>query len=356
MKKILAITLALALFASLALPAIANTESLTTEVTVATGGGNDPVVKCKWEQEPITDLESGDISHSTPGSQFLPPCVKDGKNLIEYYAVVTDSEDRGNVSQVYVDVYHPNCSPPPYNANSYFKYEIPFVKVGHGTAEQALVIAAEAAGLIKFDLAGGYDMDEVMYELDKGTADLWRGEALIDYEQPAGDYCVYCYAIDQNSNLSACLCNSFLYVGVACVEVDFNQIVYGSVSLGVEKMVPGDTDWCATAPQPAGEGQANGATIRNIGNTWAHPTIMQDDMGLHQDITGKWNVSFDARMGSDDAYKVLYDPYETATLPNYLDLSSQDELDLSIKVEKGDSGTTYSGTITIGATIEPFCP
>lgn len=353
MKRIFAIGLAVMLFASLALPVIADGGSVTTQVSVTTGGGSIPDVKCKWEQEPITDLESGDISHATAGSQFLPPCVQDATKPIEYYAVVTDEEDMGDVAQVYVDVYHPCCSPPPYDANSYFKYEIPFEKVGHSASEQALVQAAYDADLIEF--GAGYDMADVMYELDKGTADLWRGEAEIDYEQPAGDYKVYCYAIDTNSNLSDVLYNTFLYVPVACVEVDFNQIVYGSVNLGVEKMVPGDTDWCATAPQPAGQGQANGATIRNIGNTWAQPTITQNDMGFGQDYTGMWNVSFDARMGSDNVNRVVYDPYETVTLPNYLDLSSLDELDLSIVVWKGVSGQCYSGTITIEAIVKPFC-
>jgi hypothetical protein len=325
----------------------------TTSVTVASGGGNIPAVKAKWEQDTTASLEDGDVSHAIPGSQFNPPMVKNGLKMLQYFAVVTDVEEGGNVAQVFVDVFHPAGVPAPYSTSTdprggLFKYEIPFAKLGHSANETAMVIAANNAHLIKF---GNYTMADVIFEMEKGTADLWFGQKEIDYEQPAGDYDVNAYAIDHNSNTSLVLHNTFLYVPTAGVEVDFTGINYGSVSLGVEKMIPGDTVWntpIGMAPSP------NPATVRNIGNTWAHVTIKESDLGLGKDGTGMWNVRFDARMGNDDENEVYFDPEETVTLPNYLPLSSQDELDLSIKVIKGFSGATYSGTITIGATIEPF--
>jgi len=357
MKKLLAIVLVLATLISVfpVFPVFAADATGTTTVTVATGGGTIPVVKCKFEQEPIAVLESGDPTHITALSQFLPPLVKSAKKPIDYYAVVTDAEDMGSVAQVFADVYHPIGSPAPYNApggpgnQPYFKYEVPFAKVGHDAAAKALVVAAYNAKLVTF--SDNYTIADVTMELDKGTADLWKGTALIDYEQPAGLYTVRVYAIDKNSNLSAVLINQFLYVPVAGVEVDFTGINFGSVNLGTEKMVAGDTIWqtpAAMAPSP------NPATVRNIGNTWARVTIKESDMGLGQDVTGMWNVQFDARMGNDNANRVVFDPNVTVTLPNWLTLSSQDELDLSILVKKGFSGQTYSGTVIIGAVIQPF--
>jgi len=349
--------------------------SISSEVTVQSTG-NPPVIKCKWEAEPITDLESGDPTHvmykpaATSNAQFNPPMVKGAKKPIEYYVVVTDLEEGGNVAQVFVDVFHPVLSPPPYSTSTdprgvLFKYEIPMTPMVQflpggiisdtdKNNEIALLNAAYNAKLITF--AGAYTLAEVALELSKGTAVLWKGTALIDYEQPAGDYTVKAYAIDHSNGTSNPLVNTFTYVAIAGVEVDFSKIVYGSVSMDVNKMIAGDTIWDANpTPVVVGEGQPNQATVRNIGNTWAHVTIKEDDMGFGKDINGMWNVAFDARMGNSDTYKVFFDPTVVTTLPNFLKLSTQDELDLSIKVHKAVPGKIlYSGAIVIGATIEPF--
>jgi len=367
-RLLIAVTMVilLALLLPTAMVSANNPSTAGTSVSIQTGGGSPPIVKCKWEQDTSGYLEDGDQPHAvyTPSdmanSQFNPPMIKDAKKMIQYFAVVTDEEDGGDVAQVYADVFHPEDSPPKYSSNTdprgrLFKYEVPFTnQAGEYTAadkaaEIAYVNAAYNPHLITFQ--DGFTLSDVVYELEKGTASLWMGQIEIDYEQPAGYYRVEDYAIDQTSNISEVLINYFEYVAVAGVEVDFSTINYGSVRLGVEKMVTGDTIWdtpLAAAPSP------NPATVRNIGNTWAHVTIRQTDMGFGQDGNDNWNVMFDARMGSDDVNKVSYAPNTTVRLPNYLQLSSQDELDLSIVVIKGTSGSTYKGTVVIGATIEPF--
>jgi hypothetical protein len=367
MKKILAVLIALVLVAAIAVPVSAS--GVDTKVSVATGGGNSPVVKCKWEQDTTVSLENGDVPHvlyeghgSVSNSQFLPPGTKCGKKMIQYYAVVTDAQDNGNVAQVYADVYHPTNSPPPYNASPdprgpLFKYEIPFAMVGHAAGAINAAKAANTAHLIKFQT--GYLMDEITNssgtgELDKGTADVWMGQWEIDYEQPAGEYTVKVYAIDKNSNISVVLENTFTYVGVSGVEVDFAKFNYGPVNLGVETLRPGDRTWANPAPQDAGFGQANGATVRNIGNTWAHVSVVQNDMGLGKDVNGMWNVAYDIRMGNNDSNRRVYSPGETQITPNYLGLSTIEELDFSIKVIKGTSGVNYAGTMTISSAIEAF--
>jgi len=373
MKKLISLAVALILLLSLAIPVAA--AGITTEVQVQSTG-NPPVIKCKWEQEPILDLESGDIPHalyqpSAPSNtQVNPPMVKGAKKPIDYFVVVTDPEEGGAVAQVFADVFHPIKSPPPYSTSadprgSFFKYEIPFspmvqflpggiISDTDKNNEIALVNAAYNAHLIYF--ASPYTLTDVVTQLSKGQAVLWKGTALIDYEQPAGDYTVKDYAIDHTNATSLALVNTFTYVAIAGVEVDFNKIAYGSVAVDVEKLIAGDTVWDANPnPVVVGEGQPNQATVRNIGNTWAHVTIKQDDMGFGQDMNGLWNVAFDARMGNSDSFRVYYNPNETKVLPNFLKLSTQDELDLSIKVHKPVAGKTlYSGAVTIGAVIEPF--
>jgi hypothetical protein len=353
MKKIIVLTLTVLMVLSLVAPGIALAE--TTEVNVAEGGGQSPIVKCKWESEPDDpNYESGDPTHQTDGFQILPPLAACTTKTICYYAVVTDNESMGNVAQVFADVYHPQGSPYPYDDSvvagvdpmPYFKYEVPFSYLYTRDQAEAMVWEAYYMGLITFN-DPDYDIDDVIYELDKGTAALWMGCEEIDYEQPGGDYDVYVYAVDNNNNLSAPLHNQFLYVPTCGIEVDFTGIDFGSTNLGEEKMIPGDTIW----DDPAG---INKATVRNVGNVWTSVMVMFDDMGFGQDSNDNWNVQFDARMGSDHAYYIGdIMPDYWITLPNALGLSMKDELDLSIKVIKG-FGEHY-GTITLDcAPIYPF--
>jgi hypothetical protein len=258
----------------------------------------------------------------------------------------------GNVAQVFADVYHPEGSPYPYDDSvvdgvhpmPYFKYEVPFAY--YATREQAIqkVMWAYEDDLITF--AEGFDIDDVIYELEKGTAALWYGCEEIDYEQPGGLYDVYAYAVDTNNNFSVPLYNQFLYVPTCGIEVDFTGINFGSTNLGKEKMIAGDTLWNC-------DPDINGATVRNIGNTWTSVKIKFSDMGFGMDSDDNWNVNFDARMGSDNAYYVGgILPYEWVTLPNALDLSHKDELDISIKILKGTGA--HSGTIWVDCVERPF--
>jgi hypothetical protein len=355
MKKIIVLTLTVLMVLSLVAPGITLAAEIPgdTSVNVATGGGEYPVVKAKWEVEPNDpNYESGDPAHLTPGTQINPPLEACTTKTICYYAVVTDEEDGGNVAQVFADVYHPDGSPEPYGPSvkggvmdkEYFKYEIPFNYYATGDLAEAMVWDAYYMGLITFN--PDYDIDEVIYELDKGTAALWVGCAEIDYEQPGGYYNVYDFAVDANNNLSAPLHNQFLYVPTCGIEADFLGIDFGSVNLGVEKMIAGDTIWDC-------DPGINHATVRNIGNTWAHVKIMFDDMGFGMDVNDNWNVNFDARMGSDNAYYVgPIMPYQWYTLPNALDLSYKDELDISIKIIKGFG--PHTGVITLDCEMEPF--
>lgn len=380
MKK-LGIAISMMLLFTLVFPGwlVSADTGVSTGVTVSSGGGNIPIVKAKWETDDPVVMESGDPSHVLfkPGapsnSQFNPPMVKGGKKTISFYAVVTDAEDMGSVYEVFAFVYHPVNSPAPYNASTspngpLFKYKVVFTKLGHTASEIALVNGANAAKLITYNT--GFNVAEITGangEMTKGTADLWKGEALIDYEQPAGEYDVRVTAVDKNNNPSSPLVNTFTYVAQAGVQVDFTGIVYGGVNLGVDKLVPGDWIWSSPAAL-AGEGQINKATVRNIGNTWAHVTVQQNDMGFgfagsgpgtnitstsFAGIAGSnWNVIFDVRLGSDDINRRWYDPFVKVTTPNYLGLSTKEELDFSICVKNGFG--THAGTMTIGATIEPF--
>jgi hypothetical protein len=420
MKKLIAITITLALTLGLALVAIpAAAEEVTTEVTVTGGVTLPPIIKAKWEQDdsvyvaphPLAgqaSLEDGDPDHLTPGSQFLPPGVFGETKEIQYWVVVTDPEGVSTVDTVSIEVYHPEGQP---ECGSK-KYQVICQKVDKFTIGLPAYQAARAAGLVTWNndpvtmLPYGpctfvdpvtmqvvycdrlYDADgdgvgdncdgigdlvctdDIWFELDKCTAEVYMGTKLIDYHQPAGIYRVDALASDVGNAWSYeqpghSLTNYFEYIGVPGFEIDFDDFNYGTATKCEEKWIAGDTifdDPVDTAPNP------NPATVRNIGNLDIKLTIMQNDMGFDHsgppvtEYSGSdppaagestWNVVFDARLGSIEANGVYYDPFVEVTLPNPLRLCNTEELDFSIHVVKGNAGTR-TGTMTIGLVVEPF--
>jgi hypothetical protein len=331
MKKILVVFVVLALVLGTAIPALA--QDVDTDATVAIGGGSLPIVKCKWETI-TTDLALDlDDDPGLAGCQILPPCSYEGTVPVYFWAVVTDEEDNGYVGQVYVDVYHPDGS---------FKYEVPMTRVDKFEMGIPMFKAAYEAGLITF--GGAHTYDSVLFQLEKCVAEVWMGEATLSYHQPWGDYSVLAIAIDQNGNASPALPNTFHYIQVCAIEIDFSSVTFGSVQICKNKWVPGDTNFVLDDGYP---------TVRNLGNTDTYIWINQDDMGFGQDVTGKWNVHYDARMGNDPANGVLYDPSVDTMLPNALPKCNTDELDFSIHVEKGTSGQSYTGSMTIWCEAVP---
>ena len=141
MKKVLAIVLALVMTLAITVPALATEVSMGTGVNVTTGGGQAPIIKCKWEQdqsvypaghpdvgEPM--LEAGDPDHEeyvgdgagTPcNAQFLPSLQFEVDTAVEYWAIVTDPDDTDQTNAfISVDVFHP-MGPP---EDGSFKYQL----------------------------------------------------------------------------------------------------------------------------------------------------------------------------------------------------------------------------------------
>ena len=380
MKRIVTVIMALAML-TLAFPAFPalGDSSVGTEVTINQSGAL-PSILVKWEQDLTQDLEDGDPTHtvnSPSNSQFLPPMVQDGAKTIQYFAVPDDASGLNAIQEVFSYVFSPNESPPPYDNNpltpvglsTLFKYKVQYHDLEDPNYEgdgfvlltpaeaQALFDAAYAAGLVV--LGPGVNPSIVSEELGQGVYHLWGGEADLTYEQPAGEYQVDVYSLNKSNQLSPVLPNTFTYVGVPGLEVDFTSLNYGAVSLGMWKPLPGDTIW--------GNGPTNNATVRNIGNVWSHPVISQDDMGFGQANGGAWNVQFGARVDTNPIIQ-YYSPQWRQTvngtvstgepdivLTDYIELSTLQKLDFYIQVNNVIPGkTTYTGTMTISAQTEPF--
>ena len=327
MKKYLFGFIALFLALMIIVPAGA-AQIVGTGVAISNGGGAIPIIKAKWETEPdFAQLESGDPTHAVVGSQFNPPCTFNGAKYLSYYSVVTDEEDNGALATVSVDVFHPDGT---------FKYQVNQQMMSKAAGIQAFKDGS-FANLVTYNKDFNYD--EVLYELEKGTAAVWVGTELIHYCQPAGDYNVEANAMDSNNNPAVPLYNTFLYVPTACGEFDFDSVIYGNVNINKNVWRAGDTIFDPIQKVP---------TVRNIGNTDVNVWINQDDMGFGKDSTGKYMVVFDARLGNDGA-EPTYAPYEKVVLPDVLERCHLEELDFSIHVLKGSG--QHDGEMTLGVQI-----
>jgi hypothetical protein len=327
MKKFAFIIFALVLVFAIAVPALAQ----TTGVEVVGGGGSPPIIKCKWETP-----DDGDPTHTTPGTQVLPPVVYQGQSEVKFWAVVTDPEGVGTVKSVYADVWHP-AGPPECGS---FKYQLELTKVDKFAVGIPAFQEAYEQGLITF--GQDYDYADVMHQLEQCLCDVYMGVQYLSYHQPAGAYMVAVKAYDIPGNPSIPLVNYLDYVPVTAMEIDFENVDYGSLQVCTNKWIGGDTTF-GTAEYP---------TVRNIGNTNLRIGVWQDDMGLG-DTSGVWNVEYDARLGAQ-GMEAVYDPFqEGVVLEDILPLCNTQKLDFSIHIKKADPGT-YSGVIELVALEAEF--
>lgn len=389
MKKLIALVIAVVLVLAMVVPALAAPPpTVTTVVNIDGGTSALPTIKVKWEQ---SSLNSNGATTPTTYGNVNPPLTKCGWVQVDYYAVVTGPQPLyGNLSNVFAYVYSPVGSPPPYNSLSdppegdihpNFKYKVDFTPITDIATAVGLFNAVPPSaltyGMNPNPSPNGtlYTAADILLELNKPEATLWHGVARLTYEQPAGAYIVDVYGITAAGKTSTipsnpyvvapfeALENTFTYNPVPYIAIDFTSLSYGNVTTGVDTWVNGDTQM-ANPPDGAGIGgngypaaPPKGATVENIGNTWASIDIWQDDMGF-----GQTDVLYDYKMGNATAL-INQVPNMIAgvpqgpghILPNSLGLSMLDELDFSILVVQPVIGQNhYTGKLKIAANYTPF--
>jgi hypothetical protein len=344
MRKILALCILVAMVSAFIPSVLADPYTVGTGVEI-NATGVQPFVKVKWEGTVGTTVAKcwKDDDLLTNGIQVDP--VPDGDKTIYFFAICTSLSGVDTIDHVYADVYHPDCT---------FKYQIELTHHLDSDADPNIVLQMLEAvntnnpSILTYttELYRGevVDYDEVYEEVLQGEADLWWGQDVINYCQPAGCYEVIVNAVD-GAIWSEDLVNHFWYVPTVGVLYDFTSVNYGLVTVEVEKQAPGDKD--ETTP--------GYPTVRNIGNVPLIFDIIQDDMGLGK--TGLlWNVHYAARLGALGT-KVKYDPEETAHITDVLGLCTLEKLDFFILIDKiPDGQINWGGTMDISALIDPNFP
>ncbi|MFZ3099678.1 MAG: hypothetical protein WA103_00375 [Minisyncoccales bacterium] len=370
LKKFVALMTLAALVAGPA-QALAQTNPISTGLSRGVSGGSAPIVKVKWEMNaPYQSFLGTDDNMSVAGAQFNAAGTWGSKKEYSVCAVVTDPNGASDIYGVYADIYYPsdkvthkysdrlNYVPSesvdnPTGGCSEFIEENTLTKLSKTDGYNLIcnVIRTNNTNLPTW--TSGYDYDEICAadgELMKEEAYVYCDDKYLLWEEPAGNYKVEVFALDNGGNGSARLTNYFEYLPFTGFEKDFTAVSYGEVLLNTHKKISGDLTWNNAVP-----------TVRNTGNTRAQLYIAQDDMGLGQS-SGAWNVQFDGRIGNAEGDWVVFDPFKYKTvagnpaeanwtpLLEILDLSEMEEVDFSILVKKWpDASTSYTGSMWLSA-------
>ena len=347
MKKVISLFTILTFLSLAVMPAFA--ANVTTGLTQLQSGGEAPIVLAKWEMNP--DMNGTDDSDAS-GAQFDPTGVFNTTRTITICAIVMDPEGLTDLAGVYADVYYPENIA---LGDSHVKLPNQSgAGCGEFMQEDTLLPLDKQTGIELFCnkvrngnnnlpmIGPGWSYDAICNtdgELQKETAQVFCASKDLSYEDPSGMYKVTAVAQDANS-LTGTLDNYFEYLPLTAFETDFTSVDYGNVKLNTRKIINGDLTW-GTATLP---------TVRNVGNTRMNLQVWQSDMGLGK-TSGNWNVTFDARVGSDVPHQG-YMPEVTTILNDALDLSELDEVDFSILVTKfpiDHEGLNWTGTMVLSA-------
>jgi hypothetical protein len=220
--------------------------TLTSNASIDEGAGTSPEVKYSW----VLPDDSAD-----PGTQL--EIVPSGeRNDIYACIVVGDVESRDSIEDVFMDLYHPDGS---------FKYQMHARWLNPNDQTDAVTIedckdAALAAGLIS-----SQDHTDIDYNIfDQPNWYMYKVYLPMYYHQPSGTYTTLAYATDSTSRISDPLEGGFEWVAGTYLELDFNQVSFGSIQPGFWKVLNGDVNM-ATPAAP---------TLKNEGNTEIQVGVM----------------------------------------------------------------------------------
>ncbi|MBU1036942.1 hypothetical protein KKF32_02815 [Patescibacteria group bacterium] len=370
MKKALFIFVAVALAATFSGGSVLAI-TVDTNLMPASAGGEAPIVKVKWEMNgPYYDPYFwGTDDSSQAGAQFHAPGIWEATKTVSFCAVVTDPDGVAQINGVYADFYYPNdrafhpedpSHPDQIDGGTPAVPDYGLSGCGEQVGDElSLTQLSKADGIELFcnqvrnynnnlpTWYSSYDYDEVCAadgELEKEDAYVYCGDRDIIWEDPAGDYLVEIFALDDPGNFSNTLTNYFEYLPLTAYETDFTLVDYGNVSLNVQKNIAGDLTW-GTSDRPS---------VRNLGNTRLYMGVVQDDMDLGT-TGGVYNVSYRARVGNEEADWSGYVPYDPTTwLEDILDLSEIEEMDFSILVTKFPNQGPFYGQMTLSAMFANF--
>ena len=193
-----------------------------------------PEVLYKWEKP-----------DDTPGDGYTNVYPIPGENLIvNKYVVVNDPNGKNDIRSVVVRTFYPldngsacgcipcnesNCCEPGAGACVLKEMSVA-TPLSSPEACEAATRDAYKEGLLTKE-----QMDEINALIADGTAWIYIENNTFNCSDPAGNYTVCVQAFD-NESVYDCLANTFEYVSVVALRIDFNAVNYGDIK-------PNETSW-----------------------------------------------------------------------------------------------------------------
>lgn len=316
MKKCLVLGLVVLLaLAGVVLPALAQEEVTTS--AVITGEGSPPRVKAKWE---LSDNDDRSVPRlnvwPNPAPEMTEICV---------YAVVDDPNGIEDITAVYADVYHPDGS---------LKIQVHMEMV----TDPAEIEWAKQEAIASQQITPE-EAEELDWELEKYLATMWKGCFYYEVHQPAGEYTVDAWAVDQHGAQSPHFFNAFGVYSIVVLAIDFDHVDYGPILPSKVKWVGGDDTFSDGDGRP---------TVWNRGNDPAMLRVHSTEMvGM---VQGKLIEEFDVE---------LLGQHETYVASQWVDLwgplmpCTPTQIDFSIHAPLGTPADTYLGLLHLAIDHAP---
>jgi len=318
---------------------------------ITAGNGSPPVVEFGWIL-PDEDLR-------TSGTQVFPK-LSEERNDIFACIVVSDPQGRGDIQQVFADVFHPTgtgpilpCVPSANNKCDYtgnpfdrdpagglFKYQVHATKLDpttHRTFIESCKLNAVAAGLITRQQS-----DEINYNIfSQPNWFMYKVHLPMLYHQPAGKYKVQFRATDTRSGVSGKLQEVFEWVSTVALEIDFsNGLNYGELQPSVFKVIQGDYEMSYRDGKP---------TVKNEGNERINISIQSTTLvgSTHGKEINDFDVKWDPEERSFGYGLTKFPDGQKVVLKEPLELCQTEKIDFSVHADVGLPADRYSGILEI---------
>jgi len=345
MRKAIGILASLALLLGLlGAPVLASEEETVDTQAVVGGSGSPPFICAKWET-PDHD--------PAPGTQILP--IPEGMRTVKFYVVVGDPNGVDDIASVDVTVRYPDGTE---------KFQLRAVRgswdlipwgglidmdgdcVGETPIPDAMADLV-AQGRIAFGT--GQDLNSVLYDLENGKQLLICLVGEMHYHQPSCDYTVEARGTDAGSATGDPLINTFFYISIVALKIDFTTIDWQTVNIDQWNYVLGDSNM-TTPARP---------TVQNVGNDPAK--IQLHASALVGQTHGKTIEEFDAEMDykDPDTGAIIQEGrieflactptviVDATGAPVLLPPCTPTQIDFSVHPPYGIVADTYVGTMTI---------
>ena len=311
MNKINSMLVALVMVMGVFAPLI-SAEDVTTRA-VLVPGTSEPII----DEMFVFDEDGNCVVTPNPGTGIDEVWTQFYK-----YAIVSDPNGISDIATVYEQLRNPDGTP--------ITSEAKMTDIT-GTGEVITVLDdALACGMITQD-----EYDDYVWGLDplKAQFMMFKIDNELNNHHTPGNYIVYFKVVDNQGGFSEDTC-TFVYESLDAMEIDFDNVNYGAIEVGVEKWVAGDIIF-GTSDRP---------TIKNQGNVDIQIMVLGDD------LTGVNSPSqtIDASALSVEFMEQHeYDISSWVTLDGVLTPCTPDQISFDITAPPGTTANDYAGSLSI---------